>query len=110
VNEYDLLRKTELRVENIFLQNADLNEIADRIADTLKIDRKYILVTDVQKTTLTFDILRETVDANDILGKKVELLKSLATVPGVSMSDETVFSPDGMLSWIAHNGKRTRSA
>jgi hypothetical protein len=110
VDEYDLLRKTELRVENILLQNADLNEMAARIADTLKIDRKYILVTDVQKTTLTFDILRETVNANDILGKKVELLESLATVPGVSISDKTVFSSDGMLSWIAHNGKRARSA
>jgi molybdenum cofactor synthesis domain-containing protein len=110
VAEFDLLRKTELKIEKISLQNANLNEVADTVASILKMDRNDILVTDVQGNALTIDILRRSIDANNILGKKEELLQRLSTVPGVTITKETSICSEGMLGWIGLNSGKAKSA
>lgn len=99
--EFDLLRKTELRVEGISLQNANLNDIAAVVADILRVEREGIIVTDVQGDTITIDVLKESVDAYDILGKKDELLQRLSRLPGVGITEKTSISSHGMLGWVA---------
>jgi len=110
VARFDLLRKNELRIQGIALQNANLNEIAAVVADMLGLDHNSVLVTDVQGDTLAIDILESSLDAYDILGKKDELLQRLSRLPGVGTTQETSICSEGMLGWIALDDSKARPA
>jgi molybdenum cofactor synthesis domain-containing protein len=110
VTEFDLLRKTELRIKGISLKNADLGEIASVVGDTLKIERKDLLVTDVQRDHLVIDILKKGLDAHHLVGKKDELLQRLSKLPGVKITEKTSIVSEGMLSWIASEPGEARKA
>jgi molybdenum cofactor synthesis domain-containing protein len=97
----NLLEKTELWIERISLRDANLNEIASTVADTLGMEHGEVLVTDVQDHHVTLDILRQTVDPHLVVGKQDELLKSLGRLPGVNITEETSIHSNGMLGWIA---------
>jgi molybdenum cofactor synthesis domain-containing protein len=97
----NLLEKTELWIERISLRDANLNEIASTVADTLGMEHGEVLVTDVQDHHVTLDILRQTVDPHLVVGKQDELLKSLGRLPGVNITEETSIHSNGILGWIA---------
>jgi molybdenum cofactor synthesis domain-containing protein len=99
--EYDLFKKTELWVKGISLKNVDLDEIATIVADTLHLNRKELLVTDVQGESLVVDILKSSLDAHAIIGKEDELLRRLSAHPGVTITEKTSVGSQGLLSWIA---------
>ncbi len=101
MKKYDLLTKTELKIEKIFLHNANLTDIAAQAAEILGLDRNEVLVVDYHNASLTLDILNTCVNAYDIVGKKQQLLNGLDKLPGVSVSAETGVYSDGMLGWIA---------
>jgi molybdenum cofactor synthesis domain-containing protein len=101
VPEYDLFRKTELWIKGISLKNVDLDEIATIVADTLNLERKELLVTDVQGENLVVDILKSSLDAYAIIGKEEELLQRLSAHPGVTINEKTSIGSQGLLSWIA---------
>lgn len=98
--EFDLLQKTELRIERISLHGANLNDVASVVADILGMDREEVLVTDAMDDILTIDVLRKTVDAYRLIGKRDYLLQRLAQLPGVRISQETSICSQGMLGWI----------
>lgn len=98
--EIDLLEKTELWIENIGLSCADLNEIAAVIADVLRIDRKKVLVVDVRDTHVVLDILQKCLQAEQVFGKRAELLRNLSSVPGVTVTERTEIHSDGILGMI----------
>jgi len=108
--EFDLLRKTELRIMGVSLKNADLNEIARVVGDILKIERKDLLVTDVQRDYLVIDILKKGLDPHHIVGKKDELLQKLSKLPGVKITERTSIVSEGMLSWIASEPGQAKKA
>jgi hypothetical protein len=110
VAQFDLLRKTELRIEGISLQEANLNEIAATVADILKVDRKDVLVTDLQNNILTIDILKKSIDAYHLIAKKNEMLKRLSELPGVGITEKTSLCSGGMLGWIALDYGKARKA
>jgi molybdenum cofactor synthesis domain-containing protein len=99
--EWDLLNKTELRVERIGLDGADLTEVAAAVAGVLGLPAEDVIVIDARDDVLALDVLRSTVDAYRIAGRRAELLSALADVPGVSVSDATSLCSEGMLGWIA---------
>lgn len=99
--EYDLLDKRELLIENISLSEANLNDIAAVVADTIGIDRKDVLVIDVRDEVVSLDILRKQVDPHLFAGRQKEMLQNLAKVPGVTISDKTEVTSRGMLGWIS---------
>ena len=108
--EFDLLRKTELRIKGISLKNADLNEIACAAGETLKIERKDLLVTDVQRDHLVIDILKKGLDPHDLIEKKKELLERLSKLAGVKITQKTSIVSEGMLSWIASEPGEAKKA
>ena len=110
MTEFNLFKKTELRIKGISLKNANLNEIARIVGDTLKIERNALLVTDVQGENLVIDILKEGVDAHHIVAKKDELLRRLSELAGVGISKKTSIYSEGMLSWIASEPGKARKA
>jgi len=107
---YDLLRKTELQIDDIHLSNANLTTIAATAADVLGLERTEVLVVDYRDGTLVLDIHNTCVDAYAIAGQQEALLESLEALPGVKVSDKTSVSSDGMLGWIALDRDRTVKA
>ncbi len=101
MKKHDLLKKTELRIEKIRLDNANLTEIAAHVAEILGLNPSEVLVVDYHDGSLTLDILNTCVNAYHIVGKKQQLLSTLNTLPGVCVSAETSVWSDGMLGWIA---------
>jgi molybdenum cofactor synthesis domain-containing protein len=99
--QWDMLNKTELTIEPIILEKANLNEIAAVIANVLNMERSDVFVTDLRKNTLTIDILKNSVNAFNLIGKKDELLKRLAELPGVITDKDTSIHSSGILGWIA---------
>jgi molybdenum cofactor synthesis domain-containing protein len=108
--ESNLFHKTELRIENISLHNANLNDFAATVADVLELGQDEVLVTDVLNDVVTIDILRETVDAHRLVGKQEQLFQQLNQIPGVEITDETSICSEGMLGWIALDEPEAREA
>jgi molybdenum cofactor synthesis domain-containing protein len=107
---YDLLRKTELRIEHIHLQNANLSDIAHCVAQTIGLATDDVLVVDCREDTLTLDILKPCVNAANLVGKKNLLQERLNRLPGVTTSPQTSFTSDGMLGWISLEEKPAQAA
>ncbi len=97
----NLLEKTELWIKNLSLRDADLNQVAATVAETLGMEQSEVLVTDVQVRHVTVDILRQAVDPRLVVGKQDDLLENLAGLPGVHITGETSVHSNGMLGWIA---------
>ncbi len=108
--EFELLEKTEVRIDRIVLNGANLNDVASVVAEALGMDREEVLVTDAIHDTLTVDILRKTVDAFRLVGKQDLLLKKLARLPGVEVSEETSICSEGILGWIVLNEAEGKQA
>lgn len=101
--ELNLLEKTELWIEKINLTNADLNQIAETVANVLSLPRDEVLVVDVRDNHITLDILQQQVQAQAIYGKKNELLKKLGQLEGVQIYPETEIHSEGILGMIGLN-------
>lgn len=107
---YDLLQKTELKIENIQLKNANLTDIANCVADVIGLDHNDVLVVDYRDEALTLDILNNCVNARNIVGKKDLLKGELDRLPGVEILPETAFTSNGMLGWISLEEKPAKEA
>lgn len=98
---FDLLRKSELRVTEVTLHDADLSALAGAVANVLDLQPAEVLVTDYLDEVLTFDILRPEMYSHQLVGRGDELLGRLAAVAGVTLTDGSTVTADGMLGWIA---------
>lgn len=110
MSEFDLFQKTELRIENISLRGANLNDVAATVAEVLELGRDEVLVTDAMHDVVTIDILRKTVDAYKLVGKRERLLQRLDQLPGVEITSETSICSEGMLGWIALDESEAKEA
>jgi molybdenum cofactor synthesis domain-containing protein len=99
--KFDLLRKTEIRIENIVLRKANLTDIAAHVAEVLGLNRSEVVVVDYRDEAMTLDVLNTCVNAHNIVGKNSQLLSALSGLPGVSVGRDTSIHSDGMLGWIA---------
>lgn len=107
---YDLLRKTELHIDDIFLSNANLSAIAAAAADVLGFEPSEVLVVDYRDGALVLDVHNTCVDARAIAGQEENLIESLGALPGVRVTDRTSVSSRGMLGWIGLDRERTIAA
>ena len=103
MNHYDLLNKTEVRIDKIFLKKANLTDIAANVADILGFNKGDVRIVNYRNDTMTLDILNVCVNVYTIVGEKDQLLSRLGSLPGVCIYEETSVHSDGMLGWIAIN-------
>jgi hypothetical protein len=96
----ELFEKREIWVKPIHISEVNLGRIAEAVAEVLNLKKEEIMVVDVREELITLDVLRKSVNAEDIIGKKAALLKALAAIPGVTLTPETSIHSDGILGLI----------
>jgi molybdenum cofactor synthesis domain-containing protein len=99
--EWNLLEKTEVRIERVGLDGADLSVVAATVADELGIPHDEVIVIDARDDLLALDILRRTIDPHVLVGRREALLNALGRIAGVHVTDETDVCSEGMLGWIS---------
>ncbi|CAM3610713.1 molybdopterin-binding protein [Smaragdicoccus niigatensis] len=108
--EWNLLEKTEFRIENIALTGANLTEVAAVVADVLGLPRADVVVIDARDELLTLDILRTTLDPYAVAGKQSMLLKALGQLPGINVDERTSVCSEGVLGWLAADSAEAAQA
>ncbi len=99
--ELNLLEKTTFWVEGADLKGADLGRLAAAAARALGLADGEVMVVDVREGVVAFDLLRPRVEAEAIVGKQAELLRSLAAVPGTRFAPDAAVHSEGVLGLIA---------
>jgi molybdenum cofactor synthesis domain-containing protein len=110
VGEFNLLEKTELRIEKIELHGGNLNDVASTVAEVLGLERDEVLVIDARDDLLTLDLLRRTIDPYRVAGRQTALLDALGRLPGLTTTPETSICSEGMLGWISLDADQARQA
>jgi len=98
---WNLLEKTSFWVEGIELQGVNLGDLAREAALSLGLSPEDVMVVDVRPGLVVFDILKREVLAESIVGKEMELLRRLSSVPGVILGEEAEVHSEGILGLIA---------
>lgn len=99
--ELNILEKTELWIENVELDNVNLTELSNKLADVLGIEHSKVLVVDVRETHITFDILEKFINAENFFGKKNSIFNELVKVEGFKLTKESDVHSDGILGMIS---------
>lgn len=95
-----LLEKTELWLEGISLDQANLPNFADVVADVLSLPREKVFVTDVRPALVVLDILTRRIELESIAGKQQELLAAIRQIPGVTVAANATIHSEGILGVI----------
>lgn len=103
---YNMLQKSELKITHIRLNNTNLHQIAECVADIYGVAREKVLVIDVRNEEVALDILDDNIDPHCFMAKEKELLDRIARIPGVSLQNNSRVTSDGMLGWIAFSASR----
>ena len=96
----NLLEKTELWVNEITLENANLSDMADVVAEQLGLEKGKVLVVDVRPRHITFDVLEKDVPQAGIMGKEQAILSALSDLPGVHLTEDSYIHSNGILGLI----------
>lgn len=96
----NLLEKKEVWINNLTLQNANLTQLAEVVADALCINHKNVLVVDVRPQHITLDILEDDIPEENIVGKEKLILDEISKLEGVNVTDETYIHSNGILGMI----------
>lgn len=96
----NLLEKTELWINNIFLSNVNLTDIANSVAKVFGIDSNNVLVVDVRPEHITLDILEKDIPTENIIGKEKELLEAISQIDGITLTADTYIHSNGILGLI----------
>lgn len=100
MSELNLLEKTELWVEGVRLDQANLTDMAGAVARTLCLPEDKVMVVDVRPGHITLDILEKNIPQENIMGKEEALLRALEAVPGVTLDPDAMVHSNGILGLI----------
>ena len=107
---WNTLEKTEIRVERIGLDGANLSELAKVVADVLELPHDEVLVIDARDDLLALDVLRRSIDAYQLVGKRDALLRAIGRLDGVTVTERTDLCAEGMFGWLAFDAVEGRAA
>ena len=96
----NLLEKTELWVNDITLNNANLTDLADVVAGVLGLSKGEVLVVDVRPRHITLDVLAHDIPQENIMGKESDILRAIESLPGVTLYPDTYIHSNGILGQI----------
>ncbi len=107
---WNTLEKTEIRIERIGLDGANLTELAKVVADVLGLPHDEVLVIDARDDLLALDVLRRSIDAYQLVGKRDAMLQAIGKLHGVTVSEKTDLCAEGMFGWLAFDEVEGRAA
>jgi molybdenum cofactor synthesis domain-containing protein len=99
--EYSLLNKTELRLTDVYLNDCELSQIAKTVAEVLKLPKDRVFVIDVRADHIALDLLVQSMNDDQFVGKKEELLTAVGALPGVNFGPNPDIHSEGVLGMIA---------
>lgn len=99
--DYNLLDKSELKIEGIYLEQANLTELAAIVAEEIGIRSEDVLVIDVRDGAVALDILQKQLDPKQFIAKESFILERIGKLPNVKLIEDAHISSQGMLGWIA---------
>ena len=100
----NLLKKTEIQILGITLEQVNLTTLAETVARVLHFASKDVLVVDVRGETVALDILADDVPEENILGKERALLDALGALRGVCLAPHATVHSNGILGLICGGG------
>lgn len=95
-----LLEKTELWIKPVIIKEVNLTLLAEKVAEVLNLKKNEVMVVDIRDDQITLDIIKKSITAENIIGKKKTLLNALKEIPGVSLLPETSIHTEGVLGLI----------
>ncbi|MDR7868650.1 MAG: molybdopterin-binding protein [Sporomusaceae bacterium] len=98
--ELNLLEKTEIHIQPVKLDDANLGEIARVTAAVLGLQPDRVQVIDVREDSIALDILQQNIRAEQVFGKGRELLAELTKVSGFGIFPDTRIDSSGILGYI----------
>src|SRR5208283_219481 len=98
--ELNLLEKTELKIYGLKLEAVNLNKVAAVVAGVLVLPVDKVLVVDVRHDHICLDILSKSIDINHVAGKEGVLLRALACVEGLELTEDAFIDSSGILGLI----------
>ena len=104
--ELDLLEKTEIHIQPVKLDDANLGEIARVTADILGLPCDRVQVIDVREDSLALDILQRNIKAEQVFGRGGALLAALSGVRGMHLFPETRIESSGILGYLELDPER----
>ncbi len=96
----NLLKKTELWINEITLDHANLTNLANTVARTLGLPDGEVLVVDVPPRHITLDVLAADIPQENIVGREAAILEAVGALPGVTLYPETYIHSNGILGQI----------
>lgn len=99
--EYSLLNKTELRLTEVYLQDCDLSAIARTVASVLGLPADRVFVIDVREDHIALDLLVQSMEHSQFVGKETDLLQAVGSLPGVRLGSHAGVHSEGVLGMIA---------
>ena len=105
MGDLNLLEKTELWVNDITLEQANLTDMASAVARVLGLPEDKVMVVDVRPTHITFDLVEKAVRQENVLGKEQAILDALAEIPGVHLTEDTYIHSNGILGLVCTQGE-----
>jgi molybdenum cofactor synthesis domain-containing protein len=100
VTDVQLLGKTEVWIQGIDLDGADLPELARVAAGVLRLPEDKVFVTDVREGLLVLDVLVPRVELDDVVGRERALLDALGSLEGVRLAPAATIHSEGVLGVI----------
>jgi molybdenum cofactor synthesis domain-containing protein len=104
--ELELFEKKEIWIRPIQIREVNLGMIAERVAQVLSLEKSEVMVVDVREDLVTLDIMKKSVRAEDIIGKKEAILLALRAIPGVTITPGTTIHSEGILGLIDIEDKK----
>ena len=99
-NQYQLFNKHELTIDGIMLNDTNLNQLSDIVADVIGVAREDVLVIDVRDGQVCLDVLQSYLDPEKFVSREETLLNRLRALKGVELAANAKVVSNGMLGWI----------
>lgn len=100
MSNVQLLGKTEIWMQGVHLENANLPEIARKAANVLSIPEDKVFVTDVREALVVLDVLEPKVEFESVVGRQQQIFDALSAINGVRIDENAVIHSEGILGVI----------
>ena len=109
MSNVQLLGKTEIWMQGVHLENANLPEIANRAAAVLSIPEDKVFVTDVRPSLVVLDVLQPKVALEQVVGRQAQIFEAISGLDGVEVEAGATIHSEGVLGVIGSTREQAKS-